>query len=234
MFLTKVSATFESLQVVLCTRARVLARAKIDNFSAGFSDSAELKRASVSLDGIWVRDLTGAGVLYPYMVECTRGRKLIDINVVMQNKEIYRQSDVADIKSTYLSTRQKPKVDLNGSISGVKVTFLNRFVQELVAYPNAILADMAATAPPPTAVASAAPKTSAPSAKRSVICKRFFILSFFRQTNVAGAAWLLDLVVWVLIFRHTTTAVAGALLRPVGCASKGSAISLRVPTINPS
>eukprot|EP00468_Gymnochlora_sp_CCMP2014_P003427 CAMPEP_0167746448 /NCGR_PEP_ID=MMETSP0110_2-20121227/3718_1 /TAXON_ID=629695 /ORGANISM="Gymnochlora sp., Strain CCMP2014" /LENGTH=3805 /DNA_ID=CAMNT_0007631213 /DNA_START=35 /DNA_END=11452 /DNA_ORIENTATION=- len=164
VFLTKVETSFESLQVVLCTDGKVLSRAMIDNFSASFTDSDEHKRAQLSLDGIWIRDLTGEAPLYPHMVACQRGRKLVDINLHMRNKDLYRASDVTNMQSSYLTPNQMPKVTLTGAISGVTVTFLNRFVQEMAAYPNTILAEMASHEPPPPS-ATRIRRRSAPEAE---------------------------------------------------------------------
>jgi len=148
MFLTKAEVSFESLQIVLNTRGRVLGTTVIENFSSSFSDSDEHKKATLSLDGIWIRDLTGQAPMYPYMIECTKGKKLIDVNVHMRNKELYKASEQTDTESSYLTPNQTPKVTLTGAISGVKLTFLNRFVQEMTNYPNLILETMSAMKPP--------------------------------------------------------------------------------------
>eukprot|EP00467_Chlorarachnion_reptans_P007772 CAMPEP_0114518494 /NCGR_PEP_ID=MMETSP0109-20121206/18476_1 /TAXON_ID=29199 /ORGANISM="Chlorarachnion reptans, Strain CCCM449" /LENGTH=797 /DNA_ID=CAMNT_0001699123 /DNA_START=197 /DNA_END=2587 /DNA_ORIENTATION=+ len=148
VFLTKVETSFESLQIMLCTRGRVLARAQVEDFAASFTDSDEHKRANLSLSGIWIRDLTNVSPLYPYMIECTKGKKLVDFNVHMRNKALYKASEASDMASSYLTTNQTPKIMLKGGISGIKVTFLNRFIQEMMGYPNAILAEMAKQTPP--------------------------------------------------------------------------------------
>jgi len=148
IFLTKVNASFESLQVILCTEGKVLTRALISDFSASYTDSDEHKRAHVSLDGIWIRDLTGEAPLYPFMIECTKGKRLIDINVHMRNKDLYKPEEYDDLKSDYLTVKQTPKVELQGRISGVKVTFLNRFVAELMGYANLLTEELANQTPP--------------------------------------------------------------------------------------
>jgi len=148
VFLTKVDASFESLQVVLASDGKLLGRALVDRFQASFTDSDEHKRAKLSLDGIWIRDLTGEAPLYPFMIECKKGDKLVDINLHMRNKQLYTVAEQHDVKSSYLTVRQTPKITLKANISGVRVTFLNRFVQEMSAYPSAILAEMSETPPP--------------------------------------------------------------------------------------
>eukprot|EP00954_Amorphochlora_amoebiformis_P019110 1330541-Amorphochlora_amoeboformis.AAC.3 len=168
VFLTKVDASFESLQVVLASDGKLLGRALVDRFQASFTDSDEHKRAKLSLDGIWIRDLTGEAPLYPFMIECKKGAphsfstntqltntrkifagdKLVDINLHMRNKQLYTVAEQHDVKSSYLTVRQTPKITLKANISGVRVTFLNRFVQEMSAYPSAILAEMSETPPP--------------------------------------------------------------------------------------